>query len=431
MRRTELIVLTLLSLATLSASNRSPAADASRPDSQVFPTPASIKGLQVQMVDDALKLGIQHAGMNLPLNGLFAGNDSPDALTWQSGDRTFRFARPFVQSIDRQVKPLSDAGVLVYMIVLAMPSGNEGINSLVLHPSADADRKFPVGAFNTETADGVAWFRAAMEFLTHRYSGPEAAHGRVWGWIIGNEVNSHFMWHNRGPSTLDQLADGYEKAVRIAHDSLRLHSDSARVYLSFDHYWTAAHTPDAPQKSVPGRDLLSAFAGLARERGDFEWHVAWHPYHSNLFATDLWADPQASESDDTPKVTFRNLDVLARFLDRPEMHWRGKPRRIILSEQGFHNELSPEGESRQAAAYAYAWEMANRVPTIDAFIYHRHVDHAHEGGLRLGLWRNAPGSVVTPHSTKPIYDLFMNAGTDQWRSAADAYLPVAGLAAWE
>ena len=40
-----------------------------------FPIPHSVKGLQVQMVDDALALGIHHAGINL--NG-YAARDCQD-----------------------------------------------------------------------------------------------------------------------------------------------------------------------------------------------------------------------------------------------------------------------------------------------------------------------------------------------------------------
>jgi hypothetical protein len=399
-------------------------------DPQPFPSTRHIKGLQVQMVDDALNLGIQHAGVNFALHGLVAKPDDAQAFTWDSGGRAFRFARGYVESIDQQVKPLSEAGVVVYVIVLAMPTKDPAVDALLLHPKANADRSFPVGAFNTESEEGRAWLRAAFEFLTDRYSGNDATHGRVWGWIIGNEVDSHYMWHNRGPSTLEELTDGYEKAVRIAHESLRKASANARLFLSFDHQWAQANTPDRPMDSVPGRSLLDAFAKLARERGDFDWNIAWHPYHSNLFAAELWNDPAAPGQPDAPKVTFSNLEILCQHLEQPDLQWQGKPRHVILSEQGFHNELTPEGEQLQAAAYAYAWEKCRRLPMIDAFIYHRQVDHSQEGGLRLGLWRNAPNSIVTPHSTKPIYDVFRKAGTPEWDITAQALLPLTGLKSW-
>ena len=168
-----------------------------------------------------------------------------------------------------------------------------------------------------------------------------------------------------------------------------------------------------------------------RERGDFDWNVAWHPYPEDLGNPRAWADKTVTHVDNSNKITFKNLEVLPKYLERPELLFKGKPRRIILSEQGFHTLLTPEGEQLQAAAYAFAWEKIQRLPTVDAFIYHRHVDHAHEGGLRLGLWRNAPNSVADPYSKKLIYELFQKADTPAWRSAADALLPVTGLQAWD
>lgn len=270
-----------------------------------------------------------------------------------------------------------------------------------------------------------------MEFLADRYSGKETPHGRVWGWIIGNEVNSHHMWHYRGSSSLEELVDDYEKIVRISHESLRRSSRNARVYLSLDHHWTQSHTPKEPEKSVSGKNLIDSIAKLARQRGDFDWHLAYHPYHSNLFRVDLWADPQAPLRVDTPKITFRNLEILCQYMQQPELLWNSEPRSIILSEQGFHSHPTPESLQQQAAAYAYAWEKCKRLPMIDAFIYHRHVDHAQEGGLNLGLWKNVAGSIADPESPKPIYELFLKAGTSQWQEAADPFLPLTGLNSWD
>ena len=400
-------------------------------DAQPFPQPDSIKGLQVQMVDDAIKLGVRHGAINFALNGMFSTEDQPDAEKWESGGRTYYFSTRYLANIDRQVKTLSDAGLVVYLILLAMPTGDPSIDAIVIHPAALKDRSYTVAASNVQTQEGCAWLRAASEFLAERYSGHQTPHGRVWGWIIGNEVNSHHMWHYRGPSSLQELVDDYEKIVRISWESLRKSSQHARVYLSLDHHWTQAHTPDAPTKSVPGKDLIDAFAKLSKDRGDFDWHLAYHPYHSNLFRVDLWADPQAPLRVDAPKITFRNLQYLCQSMQRPDLLYNGQPRSIILSEQGFHSKQTPQSEQQQAAAYAYAWEKCQRLPMIDAFIYHRHVDHSQEGGLRLGLWRNVAGSIADPESPKPIYDLFLKAGSPQWSQAADLLLPITGLDSWD
>ncbi len=386
-----------------------------------FPAPPNQKGLQVQMVEDAIALGIHHAAINVNLTAVLASTSGVPA-------REYFWNEKYLEALDRQIKPLSDKGMVVYAILIAYPSKNPAIDEVVLHPGHRKDHKFTVGAVNTESG----FFSSVMNVLAERWSGAHAGqHGRVWGWIVGNEVNSHFMWNNMGSVPLETAARDYEKAVRQAHGAIRRESQNARVYLSFDHHWSIGMHNVSPQEAVPGRDFLDTFARVARERGDFDWHVAWHPYPEDLGNPRAWADKHVTHADDTVKVTFKNLDVLPAHLAKTELLYQGKPRRIILSEQGFHTLATPEGQPLQAAAYAYAWEKIQRLPTVDAFIYHRHVDHSQEGGVRFGLWTNKPGSIADPDKPKLIYDLFKKAGSAEWRNAADAFLPVAGLKRWE
>ena len=385
-----------------------------------FPTPPDQKGLQVQMVEDALALGIHHAGINVNLTALFDLKSKPE-----TGE--FVFNQNYLASLDCQIKPLSEKGVLVYLIIIAYPSKNPAIDAIVLHPGHRKDYKFSVGAVNTTNG----FLNAVMNLLAERWSGAHPDHGRVWGWIIGNEVNSHFLWNNMGPVPLETAASEYEKAFRIMHQAIRRHSQNARTYLSSDHHWSSSMHNVSAQEATPGRDFLDTFARLVRERGDFDWNVAWHPYPEDLGNPRAWADKTVTHDDGSNKVTFKNLEVLPNHLARPEFLFNSKPRRIILSEQGFHTLNTPDGERLQAAAYAYAWEKIQILPTIDAFIYHRHVDHSHEGGLKLGLWRNAPNSIADPQSKKLIYELFQKAGAPEWRAAADALLPVTTLQKWD
>lgn len=403
------------------------------PDQTPFPTQPDIKGLQVQMVDDALALGVHHAAINVNLSGLFDGDKREGNPRWTSDGREFAFQKGMLAALDRQVKPLSDAGVTVYLIILAYPSGDAARDAVLLHPSARADRNFSIGAFNNVTDEGQRWFRAVMEFLSDRWSGAHPEHGRVQGWIIGNEVNSHWLWYNLGKMPMEQAAAEYEKAFRMAHESVRKASANARLYIPLDHHWKASMPGISAEEATSGRDFMDTFARLAREGkgGDYDWHLAHHPYPDDLGNPRTWLDKAATPDDDSPHVTFKNLEVLSRHLSRPELLWKGQPRRVILSEQGFHTLANPEGEDLQAAAFAYAWEKCRRVPLVDAFIYHRHVDHSQEGGLMLGLWKNVPGSISTPGRQKRIYSLFKAAGTPEWPAAAEFALPLAGLKSWD
>lgn len=396
-----------------------------------FPQAASKKGLQVQMVDDALALGVKHAAINVNFSQLVDPQGGADSIAMESGGKTYRFHRGYVQGLDRRIKALSDSGVLVYLILLAYQSGDAKVNELVLHPRYDRSAPNHLGAFNTVTEAGRGWFAATVELMASRWSGKDGGHGRVAGYIIGNEVNSHWWWCNMGRVSMEEFADDYLRAVRLAHASIRRHSDWARVYLSLEHHWNIRYAAGDERQAFPARPFLDYFAAQARKQGDFDWHIAFHPYPENLFEPRFWRDKTATVRDDTPRITFKNLEMLPRYLERPEMRYRGQVRRIILSEQGFHTPDGPEGESIQAAAYCYAYRRVESMSGIDAFILHRHVDHAGEGGLRLGLWRNKPGTVSEPGARKRIYDCFRLADTPQWREAFQFALPVVGLDKWE
>jgi hypothetical protein len=400
-------------------------------DQMAFPAAPSKKGLQVQMVDDAVALGIHHAGINVSLGALFQLVPTPQTLRFQWEGKEWLINGNYVRSLDAQIKPLSDAKVTAYLILLAYPTKDAAKDKLLLHPAARADGKYSIAAFNTATPDGLALYRALVAFLAERYSGAHPEHGRVWGYIIGNEVNSQWLWYNLGQMTVEQAAAEYEKAVRAANEVIRGHSAHARCYLSFDHHWNTSMPGISAKEAYKTREFLAHFARIAKERGDFEWHVAHHPYPDNLGNPRTWLDKDAGPTEDTPHITFKNLEVACRVMQKPEWLWQGKPRRIILSEQGLHCLKSPEGERLQAAGFAYVWEKVVRQDGIDALIWHRHVDHAHEGGLRLGLWENKPGSIVTPGRKRQIWELFQKAGTPEWSPAAAFALPVVGLKSWD
>ncbi len=404
---------------------------AAQVDQEPYPTPPSKKGLQVQMVDDALALGIHHAALNCNLGQLFGGSAGKDTIAFRDGEHEFHFARGYVDSLDAQIQPLSDHGVVVTLILLAIATGDAAQDALLLHPRYDRAAPNHMGACNTATADGRAWLHAAVAFLADRWSRKGSGHGRVWNWIVGNEVNSHWWWYNLGHADLAAVADAYEQAVRVVHAAVRTASAHARVFVSLEHHWTIRYAAGSAQQAFPGRDFLLAFAALARARGDFDWQVAFHPYPENLFECRFWNDHTAPDQDDAPRGTFHNLPVLLRFLARDELRCAGAVRRVILSEQGFHCAEGPDGERDQAAAFALAWWLTTHLDGIDALLLHRHVDHAREGGLRLGLWSRKPDSVCEPDQQRAIYALFRDWDGDGWEKAAAFALPVFGKGSWD
>ncbi len=400
-----------------------------------YPQASSKKGLQVELVDDALAAGIKHAGLNINLSQLVYPDAPANEVAGPQikiDGQAYHFRQGYLTSLDRQVQALSDAGVLVNVILLTYLSNDPHVNSLMIHPDCDKAPPNGLGAFNNRTAEGRAWLHATIQFLAERWSRPDKEQGRVVGWIVGNEVNSHWWWSNMGRVTLEQFCDDYEQVLRIVHTAVRSQSANSRVYVSLEHHWSIRYPAGDETQAFPGRSFLEHFAALVKQRGDFDWHVAFHPYPENLFDAAFWEDTSATDDDLTERVTPRNLQVLVRFLNQPELQTMGQSRRIILSEQGFHSAANAASELQQAAAYCYAYRLIDQFPSIDAFILHRHIDHPHEGGLNLGLRRRAAtgGSIDEQYPKKPIYDCFLAADREDWRQVFEFALPLVGLKEW-
>ncbi|MEQ1850322.1 MAG: DUF5722 domain-containing protein, partial [Chthoniobacteraceae bacterium] len=353
---------------------------------------------------------------------------TPGGPTWTVDGETFHFHRGYVDSLG--VKRLSDAGVNVYLIVLGIESPDAALNARMLHPARDAKVPNKIAAPNLSTPEGTRLWRAAFEFLADWFSRADDGHGRVAGYIVGNEVNVHWQWHNMGRMPRPAAVAEYERFVRLAHTAVRKAGSGARVYMSLTHFWTI--DPDADHwRSLPGRYFIEEFARQARARGDFDWHLAHHPYPEDLGNPRTWLDKTAPQSPDAKRITFRNLEQLDAFFARPELLFDGRRRSIILSEQGFHSNGTEKGDREQAAGFCYTWEKVSRLAGIDAFIVHRHVDHQYEGGLNLGLWRRKPDSIATPDTQRPIYECFKAAGTPAQEEVFRPYLPVVGVERWE
>ncbi|MFF0869066.1 DUF5722 domain-containing protein [Nonomuraea sp. NPDC003560] len=400
-----------------------------------YPEMSGKKGLQVQMTDDAEEIGVQHAGINLALDSVMtAGPGAPgNTIEFVSQGKTYYFDRGAVAGLDAQVKPLSDNGVLVNMIVLVYNSGapNSAARTLI-HPDAELG-KGTVYAFNTKTAEGEAHFTAAMEFFAQRYSQPDGRYGRAWGWIVGNEIDAQQFWYNMGRQDRAVFLDQYARAMRLTWQAVRKADAAARVYTSLTHFWTGAANDD-PKYTYKGRDVVDGLNALTKRQGDFDWNIAYHPYPENLFNPAFWNDKTATDGFDTLRITFKNIELLPRYLAQDDLTYHGQRRRVILSEQGLNSQdYSAKELELQAAAYAYAYYKIAFADGIDSFILHRHVDHKQEGGLRLGLWtwdeeHSAPSNAG---ERKPLHEVFAAIDTDRSLEVTEFAKKIIGISDWK
>jgi hypothetical protein len=375
-----------------------------------FPEAHTIKGLQVRDVDDALQLGIAHAALNLNQPTIMRPRPDETTITYVMDGQEFYFDGSYLAQFDERVKELSSHGVTVYLILLNSRSWDNvqlhpDLAEALLHP--DYDPEGFISAFNVVTETGLAHYKAFVEFVAERYSRSDRKYGRVSGYIIGNEVDAQWIWSNAGEKTVEAYMQEYATAVRMAFYAARKQYSQARVYLSLTHHWTLPHTTN-PLRTYAGRDIIEIMNRMSTAEGNFDWSVAYHPYPQDLRIPSFWHDDQALDTLDTPRITFKNIEVLTRYMRQTHLLYEGRIRHIILSEQGLNSEETEESERIQAAAYALAYWKIARTNGIEAFIYHAHVDHRDEFGLNLGIRRRdkSSDSPNAPGTPKPIYYVF-------------------------
>ncbi|RUS46687.1 DUF5722 domain-containing protein [Cohnella sp. AR92] len=396
-----------------------------------FPTAKSIKGLQVQMTGDAQELGISHAALNVAYNELtYKTNSNPaNTIEYVVEGKSYYLRKDRIEALDRQVKSLSDNGILVSLILIMYNTkDSNSANEYLIHP--DSRPGGTVYALNTSNAVGVEYVKATTKFLAERYSMPSQEHGRAVNYIVGNEIGQNMVWNNMGPKKLDEYVQEYAQTLRLIDTIVKTAYANARTYVSLDHFWDENLDGDSLWK-YDNKAIVDRLNELTKAEGDFNWNLAFHPYPEDLFDPQFWNDETATESFQTKRITFKNLDVLVDYMKQPNYLYDGAMRRIILSEQGFHSlSNSEEDQKIQAAAYAYAYYKIRFLDGIDAFILHRHVDHGEEGGLNLGLWKHAPGTVVTPGEHKAIYDVFKYIDTEKSLEATEFAKAIIGISDW-
>ncbi len=386
-----------------------------------YPQPDTIKALNAN-ASDTKTLGVQQATYNVNLPALMAACPSAETLEYRHAGRTYWFLRDRVNVIDAYLREQDRLGVLITMILLNSPkhfnpTGEKALLEACLHPGYDAGSSDAlISAFDMRTEEGQGYYRAFCEFLSERYTREDRLYGRIAGFIISNEVQSQYVWGNAGDLDVEDYTREYTQALRLAWLSGQKHCAYLRVYLSLDHFWNQAFHPDQPLRYYSGRQVIDGIHTHAVRDGDFPWHVAHHPYPEDLRRPDFWNDRSAEFIFDTARITFRNLEVLPAYLAQERLLYRGTPRRIIFSEQGFNSQQGPLQaltEDMGEAGYVLAYLKARAIPTVDMLTHHAYLDNPHEFGLNLGVRRYEPNTADHVGQAKPIYQAIRDMDTEQ------------------
>ena len=324
--------------------------------------------------NDMQALGIQQVSYNLNLGQLVTGG----GVNYTYNGKKYSFNAGIVSQYDFLIPLLNKKGVQVSMVLLNDLAGN----GVLIHPLAtDAAAQGAAPhyyALNTANQAGTDELAAVASFLGSRYSGQ---HGKIDNWIIGNEVNARADWNYMTPVDISTFAAEYEKAVRIFYNGIRSENANAQVYASVDPQWSRASNAALYYGSKP---FLDSFNAIAKAGGDYDWHVAVHPYDIPLYDPNAWSQgAHASHSQSSPYITMQNIDVLTDYLSQASLiSPTGQVRSVLCSEVGYTS-LSAGGEQTQAAAIIYGYTQAMANQHIDGFILSREQDDAGEIGQGL------------------------------------------------
>ena len=378
---------------------------------------------------DMDELGISAVTVNVMLSAIMRESGGPGRTPFEFAGRTWWADDGAVAGYDATMLAAAKRGAVVSAIILVTQGRNAPAGSyahIVAHPDAD-----PSGIFampNVASRGGCEAYAAGLEFLARRYSRPDGKYGRVHHYILHNEVDAGWVWTNAGEKSARTYLELYHRSMRTAHLIARQYDPGAKAFISLTHHWAA----QGEARWYGSRRLLELLLDFSHAEGDFDWAIAFHPYPQSLGDPRVWENDQATFSPESPKVTFKNLEVLDAWAKQPAAMFQGtRVRTIHLTEQGLNSKDYSEASLRdQAAGMAYAWAKVQALDSIEAFQYHNWIDNRGEGGLRIGL-RRFPDDTDAPLGPKPIWHLYEALGTPGEAAAMAPYLSVVGLKSWD
>ncbi len=384
------------------------------------------KGIEDIVGEEIAALDPEVTKLNFTVNELLDLSPTP-RVRWDVDGISFGINPQRFDNLHERVTEYGREGINTYMVMLNLSNAalvNDQNWPFIDIRSSDQSPN-NLYAFNASDAYGLRYTRAIFEYIAHRMSQPGVT--SFDHWIHGNELDAHWFWHNLGEIAPQDFIESFSIEFRQAALVLAQYHPEYRVLLSHTNHWTNSASPGNPNRAFSSKELIDELNEIWTAGGNFAWEVASHPYPENIFDPRFWLYSNSLLDFETPRLSYLNLEVLSEYFEQPALLFQGEPRPISLTEQGFHtpnldapgfNPDGLDGERLQAASWAYHWHRFKRIPGIKADITHRYTDNLGEGGLFLGLIRDASGS------PKLASDVFAAALEPDWQTEFDVYLPL-------
>ena len=377
-------------------------------------------------VSDFDDLDVGSATLNMYVTGFTYLTPVPGTIAHEYGGRTYYFDENYLKTnLDAVLLKAGKRNMAVAAILLvqqASAAADRQLGDLLMNDGCSGGN---LTLPDMTSAEAVNCFAAIVDFLADRYTREDGKYGRIAHWIVMNEVDIASSWANIGPRPELVFTDYYIRILRLVNNIVRQYDDTAETFVSMSHSWTGL------SGDYPALSMLNTINRMGKMEGDYRWALAYHSYAGDLLNPRCWECPWSTFSMDTHFVTFRNLEVLDKWIYMPENMYIGKHKRSVwLSEAGLNSRSYSEHDlQEQAAGWAYAWKKINALDGIDGIQWHNWFDNVGDGsGALLGLRKYNDSE--HGGEAKPVWYLYQVSGTGNEDRAFSPYLEVIGIPDW-
>ena len=382
------------------------------------------------LASDIENLDISYITFNIRINNFLRLDSGKDNIPFEYNGITYYADRRKIEKYDQTLLYAAQHNVNVSAIILIYPelwSCDSKVGRMLEHPEYQRSGVYSMP--NMTNIDSFNLYAATIDFLAARYNRSDGKYGRIHRWIVHNEVNSSGIWTSVGDKTALEFMYIYIKSMRLIYYTAQKYDADTEVFISFDHFWTINYEKDS--NCYQAKELLELLLDFCKVEGDFKWGVAIHPYPEDLINPRSWEDKNATHSFNTRYVTFKNLEVLDKWIKKKETFYNGQKRTLLLSEQNPNSlDYSEVSLQEQAAGLAYALKKVNGLDGIDAYIAHGWIDAHYEGGLKIGL-RKYPDDKIDPYGCKPAWFIFRDWGTSHEDETFEFAKKIIDITSWD
>jgi hypothetical protein len=402
-----------------------------------YPTYATKKGLNVQMITDMQELGAAHTVVTVPINEFIIADSSQNAEQYIFNGVSYYIDKLKLENLDYDVKKYTAAGVEVFLnIVLTAPKPEtpQSVLSMYYDGASETAKYYAV---NTRNEQSILYYEGFLTYLAERYTRNDRQYGFAGSFIIGYEVNSNRINNNMGPASMDSYLNSYVTAFRIAYTAMRSVDPNGKVYISvannFNRQSKSSDIIADSQLDYAAKALIDSFNIKINYAGNIPWNIAINAYPSDLSNPRIWSDDMTTGTSDTPYITMNNIDVLVSYLSEADYLYNDRTRSILISEFGVTSGVAEMFAVEQAASIALAFYKAQSTSMIDAIIYNRHVDNPADNAINYGLWTTGSDVAPVPYIKKKAYEVFKDMDIIDPTKAdwTGEVLQVIGISGWE